>query len=306
MHKKALIAGASGFIGRTLANFFSNQGYEVTGIGRQILSSNQTHFSRWICGDLATLALEDTCEGAYDLIIHAAGSGSVQKASASPKIDFTNTLDTTSRLLLYAAQNCPNAKIVVFSSASVYGEVFSTPISEHSVLKPVSIYGLNKVVMEALCARYAEYFGLSVAILRPFSVYGPGLRKQLLWDALNKLDRNEGCFFGTGDEIRDWIHVHDLCTSVLALANSPLNVGADIYNVASGVGSSVKSVIYKLASLFPEAKSVQFSGRMRVGDPSVYVADISKAKSQLRWEPSMSLDAGLRNYFHWYCSISKA
>ena len=159
-----------------------------------------------------------TYAGEPDVIVHCAGSGSVGFSMTHPYQDFQRTVATTLAVLEYARLYAPRARVAYPSSAGVYGEVQKLPIAETDPLSPASPYGVHKRFAEELCASYAQHFGIAVAVVRLFSVYGAGLRKQLLWDASQKIMRGENRFFGTGEEIRDWLHVEDAASLLIAAA----------------------------------------------------------------------------------------
>src|SRR3990167_1898942 len=101
------------------------------------------------------------------------------------------------------------ATLVYHSSATVYGLAKQLPISEDATLRPISPYGVYKSMAEQLCQVYDNYYQLSIAVVRLFSIYGAGLQMQLLLDGCNKLCMGQAEFFGTGEEIRDCLHVID-------------------------------------------------------------------------------------------------
>src|SRR5690606_6906754 len=101
-------------------------------------------------------------------------------------------VETTAELLEWIRQESPTSKIVVASSAAIYGNKTKGPISEDLDSSPFSVYGYNKSIMEKLCQSYGYNYNLKILISRIFSVYGIGLRRQLLWDICNKLKENSG------------------------------------------------------------------------------------------------------------------
>ena len=106
----------------------------------------------------------------------------------------------------------PKAQLIYPSSPAVQGEHTNTPIKEDYVGKPASPYGYHKKIVEDLCQSYSEKYSLKISVVRLFSVYGNGLKKQLLWDAYNKIrySSKEVEFWGTGEETRDFIHIEDV------------------------------------------------------------------------------------------------
>ncbi|NOT98961.1 MAG: NAD-dependent epimerase/dehydratase family protein, partial [Sideroxydans sp.] len=197
MKKNVLITGAAGFIGRHIALEFAKQGWHVIGLGRgDWVDSHESGLSAWHCSEVTLDALVQYA-GKPDVIVHCAGGASVGFSVEQPAVDFDLTVKTTSNVLEYIRLYTPATRLVYPSSAAVYGQVKTLPIIETAHLNPVSPYGVHKLMAESLCQLYAKEFGLSVAMVRLFSIYGNGLRKQLLWDACKKLCQGKKEFFGT-------------------------------------------------------------------------------------------------------------
>src|SRR4029077_722043 len=138
----------------------------------------------------------------------------------APLEDFTRTTNSTATLLEWLRNYSPRSKLVVASSAAVYGDTQGVPAAESRPPAPVSPYGYHCLMFEQLCQEYSQVFGLHTAVVRLFSVYGEGLRKQLLWDCAGKLvapgERIE--LGGTGEEVRDWVHVDDAVAMLAGIA----------------------------------------------------------------------------------------
>jgi UDP-glucose 4-epimerase len=172
------------------------------------------------------------------------------------------------------------------------------PIPESAALEPVSPYGVFKLQAEMLCRDYSRLFGVSSVAVRPFSVYGPGLRKQLLWDACRKFASAKPLFDGDGSEVRDWLHVEDLAALIAQVAGRP-QMGFSALNAGSGRGAAVRDIVAMVADNFASATPPRFSGSPRPGDPQAYVADIASARA-LGWSPSMNLAEGVSDYVRWF------
>ena len=130
-------------------------------------------------------------------------------------------------------------------------------------LAPLSPYGLHKCLAEDLCRFYAAYWKLPIAVIRFFSLYGEGLRKQLLWDACKKLHGDAFIFEGTGNEERDWLHVED-AVRLIALAGEHASSLCPIVNGGSGAARSVRSVLEALGALRDHYEIGRASCRERV------------------------------------------
>lgn len=250
--------------------------------------------------DLARSALDRT--GAPDVVFQGAGVPTVGAASADPAASFDVTVRMTKDLLDLMVRRMPDATFVYPSSGSVYGDCATQPLSETISVDPVSLYAEHKVLAEEACTRAAAS-GLATAIIRYFSIYGPGLRKQLLWELSRKLliDGDAVMLSGTGQETRDFLHVEDaaeLAFLVMEAAGQRAGSTPLVINGGTGDPVSVKTVAdIAVERLRPNA-SVSFTHRRRRGDPLHLQADTQVARS-LGFMPKWSPREGLRQYFDW-------
>ena len=303
------ITGAHGFIGQHLARALAATGARVGGLGHgawppaEAAASGVAH---WINGDITAtnLRLLTASLGTPDTVFHLAGGSSVGAAIANPREDFARTVSTTVELLEWMRLDAPQARLVAVSSAAVYGAGHEGPIREDARLEPFSPYGHHKLMMEQLCRSYGASFGLQSVVARLFSVFGPGLRKQLLWDTCTRLEAGESPLVlgGTGDELRDWTDVRDV---VRALVRLPTQASprAEPINVGSGRGLPVSAVVAALVQSFrgtPDAAvPVRFSGQSRPGDPFSLVASDAKLGSMgFTWEKPVP--EAFRDYVQWF------
>jgi len=298
-----LITGAHGFLGRYTALYFKKRSWRIIGMGHGhwgFECHEDFGIDRWIEGDIDFYTLAKIDEK-LDCVVHCAGGSSVGYSVQYPLHDFNKTVNASINLLEYLRIYQPRAKIIYPSSAAVYGKKDNQSILETTSLGPISPYGFHKKIVEELCASYCTNFNLSVAVIRFFSVYGPGLKKQLLWDACNKFSKAAGkkiVFLGTGEETRDWLHVKDAAALLFRMAESS-GQQYEIINGGSGVTLSVNQVLTTMAVKFKNIPLVAFNHEFREGDPKHYWADISKAK-QKGWLPKINIELGLQEYVEWY------
>ena len=297
---RVLVTGAHGFLGRHAARAFARRGAEVTGLGHGAWAEDERRafgVGRWLAADVTAQALERV-GGDFDAIVHCAGPGSVGRSFEDPEGDRARTVDTTAAVLEHVRRSCPRAALIFPSTPAVHGDRDDAPIRETDPMSPVSPYGAHKRIAEELCRDYAARHGLAIAIIRFFSVYGPGLEKQLLWDACAKLaaggDTAE--FSGTGEETRDWIHVDDATDLILAAADAGR---AMTINGGSGERYTIRETLELLRRALGARARLAFDGRVRAGDPRHYWADIARATA-LGWRPAVRLADGVADYAAWY------
>ena len=298
--RRVLVTGANGFLGRHVARQFALKGCLVIGIGHGTWDRpewEQWGLSQWHRADITLATLHE--HGANpSTIIHCAGGGSVAFSQSHPLGDFRSTVETTAHVLEYIRSTAPSCRLVYPSSASVYGTVKELPIQETYAPAPISQYGVHKLIAEQLIASYARQFGVAAAIVRLFSVYGPGLRKQLLWDACERFSRGGNTFMGTGEEVRDWLHVDD-AAELMYVADEHADTGCSIVNGGRGEGPTVSEVIHHLAAQLDNTALPVFSGTMRSGDPVRFVASI-EAAALWGWKALRPWTEGVAEYADWW------
>jgi UDP-glucose 4-epimerase len=302
----AVVTGAAGFIGRHVAAELSAHGYTVLGIGRGSWEGGDPEkwgISQWVHADIAADSLATLLDSRRaDCYIHCAGGAAVTASYAQPHLDFEKTTSSTSILLDHVRTVNPNARVVLTSSAAVYGEQGGGDLSEDAPRLPISPYGFHKWAAELVCESYSRFFGVSTSIVRLFSVYGAGLRKQLLWDALQKYRLGRNIFFGTGEEVRDCIYVRDAAALLCAAAVEPQSA-YEIYN-GGAEKASIRTVLTQLLGhLGGPPVMLQFSGEVHPGNPQRLTGDCRRTREVLGWSPKVGLQAGLGRYVEWYKRI---
>ncbi len=291
-----LILGSEGFIGRHGVAYLRHSGHQVFGADLfEQPSQSYTYFkiSRLSpeLDDLFTTQL-------YDVVINTAGSANVPYSMTHPLLDFeANSLDTI-RILDAIRKYQPECKYIHLSSAAVYGNPVKLPICESDELLPLSPYGWHKLVSEQLCREYTHVYKLKTAILRPFSVYGAGLKKQLFWDLYQRTKQAGNLeLFGTGNESRDYIHVSDVVRAWEHITRfAPMQ--AETYNLASGTETTIAKVVDIYFKKLGYTGTYGFNGEVRPGDPLNWKADISKMTA-LGFAVEKSLGNGLQEVADW-------
>ena len=294
MTKNILITGIYGFIGLHCYEVF-NQKYNIFGL--DVFGIEKKNF---VLGELDYENLL-SFNKSFDAIIHLAGSGSVGMAQRNPEIEYAKTVLSSKHLLDFIINKSPESKLIYVSSAAVYGNCKYSVITEDCQLNPISTYGKHKVMVENFIQEYSQKNDLKYDIIRPFSVYGNNLKKQVLWDFCNKIKDNfnnsEILCFGTGEEERDFINVSDLVNCIELLMND--NKYGRIFNVGTGIATSINTIFTTLTSLFNYKGKLVYNMEESKNNPKALVANIDKL-SAIGFKPQIGIQEGLENYAKWF------
>ncbi len=300
-----LVVGGAGYIGSHMVRLLDQQGHRVI-----VLDNLSTGFRQavtageLIVGEMSDRALvqQVLSDHKIDSVIHFAACALVGESMSNPAKYYENNVVATIQLL--EAMRSTNVKRIVFSSTcATYGVPSSLPISELENQSPVNTYGFTKLVIEKALADYASAYGFGFAALRYFNAAGASpsgdigechdpethLIPIVLQTALGQRESISiyGDDWPTHDKtcVRDYIHVDDLGKAHLA-ALERIEAGAGIeVNLGTGRGFSVLEVIEACREI-TGCEIPAIVGPRRPGDPPELVADASKAKSVLGWEPS--------------------
>jgi UDP-glucose 4-epimerase len=294
---KILILGSEGFIGQHLVRYYVEQEWIVTGCDlTETKSGNYDYYKISLLSNDIDRLFE---QGSFDACINAAGSGNVGYSIQFPLSDFESNVYAVTKILDSLRAHNRECTYLHISSAAVYGNPQKLPVKETDPANPLSPYGWHKWMSELLCREYTRLFGLKTVILRPFSVYGPGLRKQLFWELHQKynLAKDHIELWGTGKESRDFIFIKDLVLAIDAVLKHGDHSG-EVYNIASGRETSIEEIASSLLSCYTRKLQIKFNQQVRPGDPLNWRADISRLE-RLGFKPSFSTDQGIRQVAEW-------
>lgn len=298
--KKILITGAKGFLGSNASKYFKNKGYITYGIGHGGLSveeSQEIGLDYWKKDDISKKSILEFNQK-FDVIVHCGGSGSVGFSVEHPYDDFKKTVDGTLEVLEYMRLYNKEAHLIYPSSPAVQGEHTNTPIKEDYVGRPASPYGYHKKIAEDLCQSYSKKYDLKVSIIRLFSVYGKGLKKQLLWDAYIKIKETDSkvIFWGTGEETRDFIHIDDVLFIINKLLIS--NDKFMIINGGTGQKYTIKNVVEMIRDLVNPKINIEFNNQVNIGNPIYYWANLEKLDNY-DFKADIKLEDGIECFISW-------
>ena len=300
MSQTVLITGVAGFLGRSIARQFAAQGARLIGVDdvpqENAPIGNLSAFFRMRLPSSDFTGLLRTHRP--DVLIHCAGRASVPLSLTEPAEDFASGPVLTFDLLNQLRIESPRCRFVFLSSAALYGNPVALPVRESDAIAPLSPYGFHKWQCEELCREFATVYGLQTASARIFSAYGPGLRRQVVWDICERVILGRPLsLHGTGGESRDFIHGADVARGLALLAEKAPAHG-EVYNLATGR----EVTIADLAALIIRALGAQvepiFDGTVRAGDPRNWRADISRIAA-LGFEPQVRIEEGIETFAAW-------
>jgi UDP-glucose 4-epimerase len=298
--KTVLVTGAAGFLGRYVVRQFSREGWSVTGID-DVGPENATlgigvTFHRM---KLPDPRLADLLAAApLTACVHCAGRASVGLSMQEPATDFRDNTVLTFDLLETLRRHAPACRFIFLSSAAVYGNPTSSPVSETHKPAPLSPYGYHKLQCELLCEEFARIFGLPTLSARIFSAYGAGLRRQVVWDICERvLSTGALSLRGTGAESRDFIHATDIARALSRLAEMAPCQG-EVYNVATGEEVTIAALARAVVTALGVDVEPVFDGSETPGNPLNWRADTGRLRA-LGFTPSVTLEQGLRGVAAW-------
>ena len=307
-----LVTGGAGFIGSHLAEELLRRGHRVriadsliTGARRNLACVPGAEF---VEGDLAEADVAAKAAAGMDYVLHQAAIPSVPRSVEDPAT--SNRANITATLnVLVAARDAGVKRLVYAGSSSAYGDTPTLPKTEDMPANPLSPYALQKLVGEQYCQLFTRLYGFPTVTTRYFNVFGPRQDPgspysgviSLFATALIRGQRP--VIHGDGEQTRDFTYIANVVDGVLRACEAP-NVAGTVINVAIGSRTSLNELLRVMARLVGTKADPIFK-EARLGDIRDSQADISKAKALLGYEPSVSLEDGLRETLAW-CKASSS
>ena len=311
--RRALVVGGLGFIGGRLSTALADAGAAVT----VVTPSRQKHLEpaldleargvRVLEGDVRDRGQMDAAVRGQDVIFNLAGQSGAVRSMEEPWDD----LDVNARGMLTLVEAVrrgnPRARLVFTGSRLEYGRVGSNPVAETHEADPLCLHAVHKLVAEQYLRLYERLYGISYAVARITNPYGPGQpRSRTAYGVVNRLIHlalaGEALpIYGDGRQRRDYIYIDDVVQALLRLGEAQAN---RIYNVGTGVGTSIADMAKAIVAAAGGGR-IEFvawpalAEQIETGD---FVADISRIRADLGWQPSVALAEGLSRTVAFYRS----
>lgn len=300
-----LVTGAAGFIGSHTCDLLLSSGHSVIGVDnfRTGCRSNldlafaQPYF-KFIEGDCCALGTLDqiAAQTRPDALIHLAALVSVQESVQDPILNFELNLRCT-HLVAEIARVHRIPRLVFASSAAVYGDAQTVPLTEQMETRPISPYGAAKLASEAILLGHAAAYGFTVRCQRYFNVYGPRQDPKSPYSGVTSIfcHKMRSCvaplIFGDGEQTRDFIYVHDVARANVLAATAP-GISSGIANICSGRSTSINQLATGLRVHFAETP-VPIYTSPKVADIRHSLGSPNEAASAIGFSAEVSLAEGL-------------
>ena len=305
----ALVTGGAGFIGSNIAAALVSQGARVRVIDD--LSTGHLENIEEIGGDVdfvnASLEDEATLRGALEnveLVFHEAAIPSVPRSVENPRQTHIASVDSTFKLLL-ASRDKRVRRLVYAASSSAYGDQLTLPKEEKMLPEPLSPYAVAKLVGEYYCQVFTRVYSLETISLRYFNVFGPRQDPSSQYSGVISrfisalLKDEQPVIYGDGEQSRDFTYIDNVVDANLKAAETTRGLGS-IINVATGQRISLNQLLSELKHLTGKNHLNAIYQEPRVGDVVHSLADISRAREFLNFEPHVGLREGLQLTIDWW------
>ncbi len=299
---KVLITGGSGFIGSNLSKELLSRGHEVNILDLSDQPAIRLSGALFHRGTITHQDFVETAISGCEVVFHEAALTSVSESIENPeKFRKVNTWGT--RNVLEVCRKHEVKKVILASSAAVYGDEPTLPKSEESFIMPISPYAESKVQNEKDAKEYFEEYGLETVCLRYFNVYGQGQDPKSPYSGVISkfmdcaMGETQPVIYGDGNQTRDFVFVEDVVNANL-LAMEKKGIGGEIFNIATGKETSVLGLWEEILALSEFQCEPEFVPA-REGDILRSVASIEKARKILGYEPKYSIKEGLEKTMEW-------
>jgi UDP-glucose 4-epimerase len=307
-HRRVLVTGGAGFIGSHLITRLVQEDWSIvvlddfsSGRMENLDAHLRANHIRLVRGDIRDSSqLEETVPN-VDAVIHLAAIADHEKCLKDPALA-NDVNGNGTRAVLEAARRHGIRCFIYASSAALYGEPSKLPVSEDAELSPLAPYGVSKLAGECHCLQYSKDYDMRVVCLRFFNVFGSRQTATqysgVITEFMKKLrNREPPTIYGDGLQTRDFVNIRDIVEAIVLALGSKTAEG--VYNIATGRETTINQLATTLTKISNQSINPVHEAA-RIGDIRRSVADISKAKVDLRFNPKTNLESDLRELWNWH------
>ena len=308
---KILITGGAGFIGSHLCDKYTKEGHTVLCLDNFMSGNlmNVKHLLNYrnfklIKGDIRDFDLLEKLMRDVDVVFHLAAQIHVDRSYIEPKHTYEVNVMGTQNILEVA--RIQDAKRVIHASTSeVYGSALYAPIDENHPLNAPHPYGASKIAADRMCYAYIQTYGMNISILRLFNIFGTRQRDIGYGGVISMFTRRvlsntPPIIYGDGMQTRDYTYVEDAVRAYDLVLNHNKPITEPI-NFGTGKEVSIVDLANKIIDLCGKKGNIKpVHVEPRIGEVKRLIADVTKAKNLLGWEPKYNLEEGLKAFVQWY------
>lgn len=311
MAELVLVTGGAGFIGSHLVRRLLHDGYRVRVLdnlatGKAANLAEVCEQIEFIEGSITDATAAARAVNGASYVLHQAAIPSVPRSIADPLASHAeNSTGTLS--MLCAARDAGVKRFVYAASSSAYGDTPTLPKVETMRTDPLSPYAVAKLSGENYCRAFNQVYGLETVALRYFNIFGPRQDPKSLYSAVIPkfitaiLEDREISIYGDGEHSRDFTFIDNTVDANLLAMTTP-NVGGEMCNIACGQRFSLNDLVERLGAITGKKPRVEYQDR-KSGDVQHSLADISRARELLGYEPRVSFEEGLQQTVAYFKSI---
>ncbi|MFA6372689.1 MAG: dTDP-glucose 4,6-dehydratase [Methanothrix sp.] len=307
---KLLVTGGAGFIGSNFIRYILDNNSDITVLNLDNLKygSNPANLSdleidsrySFFKGDISNFSLVSKLIRDADAIVNFAAETHVDRSISAPEAFLQSNVIGVFTIIEALRKVNPSARLVHISTDEVYGDILEGSFKESDALRPSSPYSASKAASDVFVLGYARTYGLNASITRCTNNYGPyQFPEKLIPKTIIRASLGLKIpIYGTGKNIRDWIHVEDHCRAVESVLKS--GKPGEIYNVSSGAEKNNLEIVRTiLKSLGKDDSSLEFV-EDRPGHDLRYSLDSTRLCRELGWKPLHSFEQGIGDTVRWY------
>ena len=293
---KICIFGGNGFIGGSLAKEYLRKGHKVhiysqTKVNRSFKFKNNTKIK------YNEKNFKLILKKKFDIIFFFSGNSNQETSKNDIYYDLETTFNSYVSLIEAAKKLNFKYPIWFASSVVVYGSN-NKPLKENFDLNPLSFYAVTKLICEIISKFYSKNHNLNIGILRIFSTFGPGLKRQVVYDTIKKIKTMKSFkVIGSGNEKRDFGFINDQIKSIILLSKKVKKPKGEAFNIASGRAYTIKSMLNKLVKISKKKISYTYTNKRRSFDTKSFISNKSKINKTIGSVKNSNFDLALKETF---------